>query len=61
MGIKVLKPRSNGQRNRSVSDFKEITKSTPEKKLTEALRRTSARNNFGRITMRHQGGGHKKR
>lgn len=61
MGIKVLKPCSNGQRNRSVSDFKELTKSTPEKGLTEALRRTSARNNFGRITMRHQGGGHKKR
>jgi large subunit ribosomal protein L2 len=61
MGIKVLKPRSNGQRNRSVSDFKEITKSTPEKGLTEALRKTAARNNFGRITMRHHGGGHKRR
>lgn len=61
MGIKVLKPRSNGHRNRSVSDFKEITKSTPEKGLTEALRKTGARNNRGRITMRHQGGGHKRR
>ncbi len=61
MGIKALKPCSNGQRNRSGFDFKEITKATPEKALTKALRRTSARNNFGRITMRHQGGGHKKR
>ncbi len=61
MGIRVLKPRSNGQRNRSVADFKEITKTTPEKNLTEALRKTAARNNFGRITMRHQGGGHKRR
>jgi large subunit ribosomal protein L2 len=61
MGIKILKPRSNGLRNRSVSDFAEITKSSPEKGLTEALRKTGARNNRGRITMRHQGGGHKRR
>lgn len=61
MGIRVLKPRTNGQRNRSVADFKEITKSTPEKSLTTALRKKGARNNFGRITMRHQGGGHKRR
>lgn len=61
MGIKVLKPRNNGSRNRSVSDFKEITKAKPEKGLTEALRKTAARNNYGRITMRHQGGGHKRR
>ena len=61
MGIKVLKPRSNGLRNRSVLDFKEITKRSPEKSLTEALRKTGARNNRGQITMRHQGGGHKRR
>ncbi len=61
MGIKVLKPRSNGQRNRSVSDFSEVTKSKPEKRLTEPMKRSSARNNYGRITMRHRGGGHKKR
>lgn len=61
MGIKVLRPRSNSSRNRSVADFKEITKSTPEKSLTEKLNKKSARNNFGRITMRHVGGGHKRK
>lgn len=61
MGVRVLKPQINSLRNRSVSDFQEITKSKPEKKLTESLKKTSARNNYGRITMRHQGGGHKRR
>lgn len=61
MGVRKLRPRNNGSRNRSVADFKEITKSSPEKGLTEALRKTAARNNYGRITMRHQGGGHKRR
>ncbi len=61
MGIKLLKPRNNGSRNRSGFDFSEITKSTPEKSLTAPLRRKGARNNRGRITMRHQGGGHKRR
>ncbi len=61
MGIKVYKPRSPGRRNMSGFDFSEITKSTPEKSLTEPLKRTGARNNYGRITIRHQGGGHKKR
>ena len=57
MGIKVYKPTSPGRRNMTGHDFKEITKSKPEKSLTEAKRRTGARNNRGRITMRHQGGG----
>ena len=61
MGVRVLKPQINSLRNRSVSDFQEITKFRPEKKLTEFLRKTAARNNYGRITMRHQGGGHKRR
>ena len=61
MGVKVFKPRSPGRRGMTGFDFKEITKSTPEKSLTEALRRTGARNNTGRITTRHQGGGHKRR
>jgi len=61
MGIKVYKPTSPGRRNMTGHDFKEITKSKPEKSLTEAKRRTGARNNRGRITMRHQGGGHKQR
>ncbi len=45
----------------SVSDFADITKSTPEKALTEKLTKTGGRNNNGRITTRHQGGGHKRR
>lgn len=61
MGIKVLKPRTNGRRNMTAFDFKELTKSTPEKSLTEAKHRTGARNNRGRITIRHIGGGHRQR
>lgn len=61
MGIKVFNPRSHAQRNSTGFDFKEITKTTPEKSLTEALRKKSARNNHGQITMRHIGGGHKRR
>lgn len=61
MGIRVLRPRHNSLRNRSVSDFKEITKATPEKSLTEPLNKKASRNNFGRITMRHSGGGHKRK
>ncbi len=61
MGIKIYKPTSPGRRNMTGFDFSEITKSKPEKSLTEAKRRTGARNNRGRITMRHQGGGHKQR
>ena len=45
----------------SVSDFAEITKSKPEKALTEKLTKKGGRNNTGRITTRHQGGGHKRR
>ncbi|MDR2196817.1 MAG: 50S ribosomal protein L2 [Coriobacteriales bacterium] len=61
MGIKQYKPTSPGRRFQSVSDFKEITKTTPEKSLTEALPKKAGRNNNGRITTRHQGGGHKRR
>lgn len=61
MGIKIFKPVSPGRRNMSGSDFSEITRSYPEKSLTEPLRKKSARNNYGRITMRHHGGGHKRR
>ena len=45
----------------SVSTFEEVTKTTPEKSLTEPLKKTGGRNNMGRITTRHQGGGHKRR
>jgi large subunit ribosomal protein L2 len=60
MGIRQFKPVTPATRFRSVSDFAEVTKSTPEKSLVEPLRRTGGRNNMGHITMRHQGGGHKR-
>ncbi len=60
MGIRQFKPVTPGTRFRSVADFSEITKSTPEKSLLEPLRRTGGRNNKGHVTMRHQGGGHKR-
>jgi len=61
MGIRELKPVTPGSRFASRSDFSEITKSTPEKSLTTALRKTGGRNNNGRITTRHRGGGHRRR
>lgn len=61
MGIKKFRPTSPGRRGMTGFDFSEITKDKPEKSLTKSLKRTGARNNYGRITMRHQGGGHKKK
>jgi large subunit ribosomal protein L2 len=61
MAIKQYKPTSPGRRFQSVSDFKEITRSTPEKSLTAPLPKKAGRNNNGRITTRHQGGGHKRK
>lgn len=61
MGIKKLKPVTPGTRFKSNYTFEEITKSTPEKSLTKALRKSGGRNNLGRITARHIGGGHKRR
>ena len=61
MPVRQLKPTTPGQRFMSVSTFEEITTDSPEKSLTRALRRTGGRNNKGRITSRHRGGGHKRR
>ncbi|MBK5211440.1 MAG: 50S ribosomal protein L2 [Coriobacteriia bacterium] len=61
MGLKKYKPTSPGRRGMSVSDFAEITCTTPEKSLLEPLPKNGGRNNNGRITVRHQGGGHKRR
>jgi large subunit ribosomal protein L2 len=61
MGIKKLKPVTPGTRFKSDYTFEEITKSVPEKSLTVALRKSGGRNNLGRITARHIGGGHKRR
>src|SRR5882757_3978035 len=61
MPVRRFKPTSPGRRFMTVSDFAEVTKSKPEKALTETLTRKGGRNNQGRITTRHQGGGHKRR
>ena len=61
MGIKVYKPTSPGHRDMSVSTFEEITSSTPEKSLLRPLKKSAGRNNQGRLTVRHRGGGHKRR
>jgi large subunit ribosomal protein L2 len=61
MGLKKYKPTSPGRRFQTVSDFSEITKTEPEKSLLEPLPKKSGRNNKGRITTRHKGGGHKRR
>lgn len=61
MPVKKYKPTSPGRRGMSVSSFEEITRSKPERSLTEALKRHAGRNNQGRITVRHRGGGHKRR
>ena len=61
MGIKTFKPTSPARRFYSSSDFKEITKSTPERSLVEKQTSTGGRNNVGRITSRFRGGGHKQR
>lgn len=60
MGIRKLRPITPGTRFFSVSTFEEITKTEPEKSLLRPLKKTGGRNNLGRITSRHRGGGHKR-
>jgi len=60
MAIKMYKPTSPGRRGMSVSTFEEITRTTPERSLLRPLRENAGRNNQGRVTVRHQGGGHKR-
>jgi large subunit ribosomal protein L2 len=59
MGIRKYKPTTPGRRGSSVADFVEVTRSTPEKSLVTSKPKTGGRNNQGRITTRHIGGGHK--
>jgi large subunit ribosomal protein L2 len=61
MPVRKLKPDTPARRFMSVSTFEEITKDSPERKLTTALRKTGGRNHHGRITSRRRGGGHKRR
>ena len=60
MGIKKYKPYTPGRRTMTTSSFEEITKKEPEKSLVESLKKTAGRNNLGRVTMRHRGGGAKR-
>ncbi|MCR9073320.1 MAG: 50S ribosomal protein L2 [Alphaproteobacteria bacterium] len=61
MGIKIYRPYTPSTRNRSVLDFSELSKKNPEKRLLVTNHRAKGRNNKGRITIRHKGGGHKRR
>ena len=61
MGIRKYKPTSPGRRHGSVLSYEEITCTKPEKSLLRPLKKTGGRNNHGRITCRHRGGGHKRR
>src|SRR3954470_16162665 len=61
MALKSYKPTSPGRRLTTSPDFSEITKTRPERKLTEPTKSSGGRNVYGRITTRHRGGGHKQR
>jgi large subunit ribosomal protein L2 len=61
MAIKSYKPTSAGRRHQTCSTFEEITTQAPEKSLLVKLKKTGGRNHFGRVTARHQGGGHKQK
>ena len=61
MGMKHFKPYTPSRRNMTVSDYAEITKKTPEKSLLEKKKKNAGRNSYGRITVRHQGGGNRQK
>src|SRR5450755_2190596 len=61
MGIRQFKPVTKGTRFRSVSDFSDITSTTPEKSLLEPIKKSGGRDNHGHISMRRRGGGHKRK
>jgi large subunit ribosomal protein L2 len=61
MAIKKVKPTSPGRRFQDYSSFEEITSSFPERRLLRAIKKTGGRNSLGRITVRHRGGGHKRK
>src|SRR5512139_2355832 len=61
MALKKLKPVTSSTRFYTISSFEDITKKTPEKSLLKPLKKSGGRNNLGRVTSRHRGGGHKRR
>jgi len=60
MPVRKFKPITPGRRHMAISSFEEITKDKPEKSLLAPLKKNAGRNNQGRITVRHRGGGHKR-
>lgn len=61
MSIKVIKPTTNGTRNMSVTDYSELSKVAPERSLLKPLSKNAGRNSYGRITVRHRGGGNRRK
>lgn len=61
MAIKVYKPTTNGHRNMSTTDYSKLSKVAPERSLLESKKKTSGRNSYGRITVRHHGGGNRQK
>lgn len=61
MSIKVYKPTINSRRNMSVTDYSELSKVAPERSLLEPLSKNAGRNSYGRITVRHRGGGNRRK
>ena len=61
MSIKVFKPTTNARRNMSTTDYSELSKVAPEKSLLKPLQKNSGRNSYGRITVRHRGGGNRRK
>ena len=61
MATKKYKPNTSGTRNKTTLTYNEVTSTTPEKSLVKKVKRSSGRNNYGNITVRHQGGGVKRK
>lgn len=61
MSMKIYKPTSNARRNMSVTDYSELSKVAPERSLLVSLKKNSGRNSYGRITVRHRGGGSRRK
>ncbi len=61
MSIKIFKPTTNGRRNMSVTDYSELSKVAPERSLLAPLKKNAGRNSYGRITVRHKGGGNRRK
>jgi len=60
MAVKIYKPKTPGQRHKTSYTFEEITKTKPERSLLVPLKRRAGRNSYGRVTVRHRGGGEKR-